>query len=76
MNNDERTHRYAMMGVVAYVEERITKFKQEQGKLPEIVILGKLEWEQIMECAIDEDWSVAGVAVVPDLTSPAGARLR
>ena len=76
MNNDERTHRYSMMGVVAYVEERITKFKEEQGKLPDIVILGKLEWEQIMGCTIDEEWSVAGVAVVPDLTKPAGATLR
>ena len=77
MNNEERTHRYAMMGVVAYVEERIADFQTKNGgQLPTICTLGKLEWEEIMGCTIDEDFSVGGVACVPDLTKPAGANLR
>jgi hypothetical protein len=65
-----------MMGVTAYIEERIAMYHQENGKLPEIVILGKLEWEEIMGCKLDEDWSVASIPVVPDFTRPAGAVVR
>lgn len=75
MNNEERTHRYAMMGVVSYVEERLRMFHKENDKLPGIVILGKLEWDEIMGCKLDEDFSVAGIPVVPDFTKTHGVYL-
>ena len=55
MNNDERTHRYAMIGVTAYIEERIKMFHKEKNRLPGIIILGSLEWVQIMGCKLDEE---------------------
>lgn len=73
MSNEERTHRYAMMGVTAYIEERIKMYHEEQGVKPALVILGKLEWEAIMGCKLDEDWSVAGIPVIPDFTKQQGA---
>ena len=75
MNSDERKHRYDMMGVVAYVEERIKIYEQENGRKPGLAILGKLEWVDIMGCAVDESWSVAGIPCVPDLTKQQGVTL-
>jgi len=75
VNSDERRHRYDMMGVIAYVEERIKAFEAENGHKPDMVILGKLEWIDIMGCTVDENWSVAGVPCVPDLTKQQGAVL-
>jgi hypothetical protein len=69
MSNEERTHRYAMMGVVSYIQERISMYAEKNdGKRPEIIILGKLEWTDILGCAYDEDFSVAGIPVIPNLT--------
>jgi hypothetical protein len=75
MNNDERTHRYAMMGVVAYVQERIIMFEKDRRQLPEITILGQLEWE-VLGANMDEDFSIAGIPCVPDLTTPFGVFFR
>ena len=72
MPNQERVHRYAMMGVTAYIEERIKMYYEKEGKKPAIVILGKLEWEEIMGCTYTEEWSVAGIPVVPNLMKPLG----
>ncbi len=68
MTNEERMHRYAMMGVVSYIEELITMYFEKTGKKPGIVILGRLEWDEIMGCKLDEDFLVAGIPVVPDFT--------
>lgn len=75
MNNDERLQRYAMMGVVAYVQERIISFEKAAHKLPALVVLGEMEWKQILRCKDDEEFTIAGIPCVPDLTKPCGAHL-
>jgi hypothetical protein len=74
MNNEERKHRYEMMGVVSYVQEMVIAYDKKHEKLPAIAILGKLEWE-ILEATLDEDFSIAGIPCVPDLTKQQGVWL-
>ena len=64
-----------MMGVTSYIQERILAYHKEHDKRPAIVLLGKLEWEEIMGCKLDEEWSVAGIPVVPDFSKPSGVSL-
>ncbi len=64
-----------MMGVTSYIQERILAYRKDHDRPPSIVLLGRLEWEEIMGCKLDEEWSVAGIPVVPDFTKPAGVSL-
>lgn len=75
MELEERTHRYAMMGVVAYVQELIISYERKQQRLPAMAILGKLEWETILHSRNDEEFTVAGIPCIPDLTKPQGVQL-
>lgn len=75
METDERVHRYAMMGVVAYIQELIISYEKRTHILPAMAILGKLEWEYILRSKNTEEFTVAGVECIPDLTKPCGVQL-
>lgn len=75
MKDAEVVHRYAMMGLTAYIEEQIKDFEREHLKKPALVLLGELEWVAIMDAAAVDEFSVAGVNAVPDPTLHRGVRL-
>lgn len=75
MEPDERLHRYAMMGVVAYTEQMIIAYEQRTHQMPTMAILGRMEWEHILRSKNTEEFTVAGVTCVPDLTAPYGVQL-
>jgi hypothetical protein len=64
-----------MMGVVSYIQERIISYEKETHKLPGFVILGSLEWHEILQSKDDEEFTVAGIPCIPDLTKPQGVFL-
>lgn len=75
MTADERLKRYAMLGIVNYVEVQIAIWKAgHDGIAPGAILMGELEWG-IMGAEGADDWSIAGVKVVPDSTSEAGVEL-
>lgn len=56
---------YAMLGVVAYIEQQIKRFRAENDNLePTAVIVGRREWE-ILGAAPDANRSIHGVKVIP-----------
>ena len=66
MEIDERRRRYEMLGVVSYAEQKIVDFKVKHGKNPSMVLLGQLEWEVILLCEPDTEFTIAGVPAVPN----------
>jgi hypothetical protein len=75
MDNAERTNRYAMMGVISYVQELVIAHNRKHDKMPALAVIGKLECEILGAKAHEDDFSIAGVTVVPDPTRPVGAFL-
>ena len=66
--------RYAMLGLVSYIEERAKVFEVERKRRPRACIVGQLEWLAILGCEPSEDFSVAGITVIPDDTLTNGVR--
>jgi len=60
---------YAMLGLTAYIEERLKLFEQTEGRKPTIVVVGALEWTVVLQNEPTDEWSVAGVPVIPDLSA-------
>jgi hypothetical protein len=75
VTDEECVHRYAMLGVVGYVENHIRIWLiAHDGIPPTSVIMGQLEWD-VMGAKGADDWSIAGVRVIPDAARPAGVEL-
>lgn len=56
---------YAMLGVVAYIEQQIKRWRAENDNLePTTIIIGKQEWE-ILGCENGANRSIRGVKVIP-----------
>lgn len=68
MTDEETVHRYAMLGLTAYIEHKLQRFKDEKMMEPQLVIVGRLEWVVVMGCTDTDEWSVAGVPVAPNLS--------
>ena len=68
MSDEEIIHRYVILGLTRYIELTIKKFHAEHGRPPSMVVVGRLEWEDIMGCSADSEYTVAGVPVVPNLS--------
>ena len=75
MSADERVHRYAMLGLVAYIESKVNEYERANGFKPLSVVVGRLEWETIMGCDPTTEWSVKGVVVVPNDNRESGVSL-
>lgn len=59
--------RYATIGLVAYVEERIRLFEQTNFMKPAKIYLGKVEWQEVLGFGPVAELKIGGVECAPDL---------
>ncbi len=66
MQDTDIVRGYALLGLVAFIEDMVAAMKAG-GREPSMVIVGQIEWLAIMDCKPSDDYEIAGVKVVPDL---------
>ena len=66
MMHEAIVRQYALLGLTAFLEN-LVESKRMLGEPVKMIIVGQLEWFAILDCEPTDEYSIAGVPVVPDM---------